>query len=468
MSVIVSPIAGEVIADVPAVDPELLDDVFALARQAFETWRATPPRERRGLLVELASRIRAHADELADLETANTGKLLSESRREVARAADCFDYYAGWIDKLTGETIPVGSDFHAYTLREPVGTVVGVVPWSAPLLLAARKIAPAVAFGNAVVIKPAEETPLTALELQRVSEASGVPRGLVQVVTGDDELETALVEHPGSSLLVFGGPHEAGKAIAKEAATHVMRTVLELGGKSPQLVFEDADLDAALRGIMIGGYGSCGQTPVAGSRIFVQRSIYDTFVSRLADRVRTLKVGDPRMASTDVGPQTTRAQRDRTLRMIETGRREGARVLASAETGIDRCPAGGFYVTPTAFGDVDHKMTIMRDEIFGPVVAVARFRDEDDALRHAHETHFGLAAGVWTADVARAHRMARALNVGTVWVNSYRASYEQVPVGGVGLSGYGREGGREAIDVYTRSKSVWTALVPGGATDHAL
>jgi acyl-CoA reductase-like NAD-dependent aldehyde dehydrogenase len=461
MSVILTPITGERLAEVSAADPESFDALFEQALAASLVWRKASPSERGQRLSEAARRIRARSDELASLETANTGKLLSDTRREVTRAAECFEYYAGLADKMVGDTIAVPGDFHVYTLREPIGVVVGIQPWNVPFYVAARRAAPALAFGNAIILKPAEETPLTAIELAGILGEAGLPSGLVHVVTGGTDIEQALVVDPGAGLIVFAGSHEGGKTIAKAAATHVVPTVLELGGKSPQLVFEDADLEAALRGVMLGAFGACGQMRVAGSRVYVQRSIYDAFVKRLAERVRRLRVGDPRLDDTQVGPQTTRTQRDRTLALIESSRREGARVLAAADVSAERCPAGGFYVGPTAFVDVDPRMTIMREEIYGPVVAITSFRDEEDAVRHAHETHFGLAAGVWTTDIGRAHRLARDLNVGTVWINSYRIRSHLVPFGGVGLSGYGREGGRDAIETYTRIKSVWTSLIPG-------
>jgi aldehyde dehydrogenase (NAD+) len=461
VSVVVTPITGDPIGEVPETAPDAAAGVLRAARRAAETWRRVPATERGALLHQVARQIRLGAAEIAELETLNTGKSPSDTRREVARAADCFDYYAGFADKVTGTTIPVPGPFHTYTEREPHGVAVGIVPWNVPFFFAAKKIAPALAFGNASVLKPAAETPLTALELLRALNESGLPEGVAQVVCGGADLGRALVADPGTDLVVFTGHHETGKAVAVAAAEQLTPVALELGGKSPQLIFSDADLDAALPGVLVGIFGACGQMCTAGSRLMVESSVYDEVLARLTDAVRAIRVGDPRLPGVQVGPQVTAAQMRKTLAMIEAGRAEGATVMATAPTPDDPVLEHGFYVPPTVFTDVEPTMTIAREEIFGPVLGVSRFEDEQDALAQAHATDFGLAAGIWTRDVARAHRVARELRVGTVWINSYRILSDLVPFGGVGLSGYGREGGDDAVRLYTRTKSVWTSTAPG-------
>jgi aldehyde dehydrogenase (NAD+) len=461
MTTIRTPITGEVIADVPDASSADVDAAFMAASQALPAWSSTPASERGRILYRVAERMRAQCDDIAETETLNTGKHLHDTRREAIRAAECFEYYAGWADKATGTTIPVPGPFHTYTERVPHGIAVGIIPWNVPYFFAAKKIAPALAFGNVSILKPAAETPLTALELAVIAGQCGVPNGVVQVVTGGASTGGALVDGGRADLIVFTGHHSTGRTIARAAADHLVPIALELGGKSPQLVFDDADLDAALEGVLLGVFGAAGQMCIAGSRLYVQSGVYDDFVGRLAARVARLRVGDPRRADVNVGPQVTAAQRDKTVSMIESGVTEGARRIASASLPTDPLLAGGYFVAPTVFAEVDPAMTIMNEEIFGPVLAVGSFDSEADAIAKASETEFGLAAGIWTADVGRAHRVAAALDVGTVWINTYRVLSDLVPFGGVGLSGYGREGGTSAVELYTRAKSVWTSTSLG-------
>jgi aldehyde dehydrogenase (NAD+) len=458
---VVSPITGEEIGRVPDRTAADVAAAFARARAAFRTWRRVAPSERGRLLAEVGRRMRARREEIAQLETLNTGKLLRDVRREVERAAACFEYFGGWADKAYGETIPVGDEYHTYTLREPHGVAVGIIPWNVPYVFAAKKLAPALAFGNAAILKPALETPLSALALEEVLAEVGLPDGVAQVLTGGGEVGRALVESPEADAIAFTGSDATGRAIATAAGARLTPVVLELGGKSPQIVFDDADLDSALRGVLLGVFAQCGQMCIAGSRLFVQDGVREAFTERLAAAVRELRVGDPRREGTQVGPQTTAAQRDKTLRMVEAAIEDGARVVARARTPEEPGLRGGFWASPTVLADVDPASPVARDEVFGPVLSVTGFADEEEALRVAHETEFGLAAGVWTRDVARAHRMARELEAGHVWLNTYRIISDLVPFGGIGRSGYGREGGPEAARFYTRVKSVWTALQPG-------
>lgn len=458
---VVTPITGEVIDALPPTEPNAIDRLFSRARTAQREWWALPAARRGEILHDISRRIAASADEIAELETRNTGKPLIDTRREVDRAAACFAYYAGWCDKVTGTTVPVPGDFHTYTLREPHGVVAAIIPWNVPFFFAAKKFAPALAFGNACLLKPAPETPLTAASLVDAIRDAGAPDGLGDIVHGGADVGAHLVSHPDADLVAFTGSHRTGRAVAAAAADRLVPSVLELGGKSPQLVFADADLDAALDGVLLGIFGASGQMCVAGSRLYVQREVYETFVDRLSQRVGALRVGDPRRDGVNVGPMITRAQRDKTMEMIAAGEREGAHVLAQADLPGDAELAGGFFAPPTVFDEVEPDMTIMREEVFGPVLAVAPFSDDEDALSQAHATGFGLAAGVWTSNIGRAHRLAAALDVGNVWVNSYRVLSDLVPFGGVGWSGYGRENAEEAVRLYTRVKSVWTALRPG-------
>ena len=461
MTAILDPATGQTIAEVPAAGAPEVDAAYARAKAASAEWAQVPATERGRLLYAAASIMRSRLDELAQVESRNTGRPLHNTRGEAARAAAALEYYAGFADKVLGTTVPVAGPYHTYTLREPRGVALGIIPWNAPYVFAALKVAPALAFGNALLLKPAEETPLTALLLQEMIEQAGVPEGVLQIVTGGSETGRLLVDDPRADVIAFTGHHITGMRISEAAAKHLNPVSMELGGKSPQIIFADADLDAALNAVLLGVFGQTGQMCIAGSRVFVQAGIFETFRARLVDAVSGLRVGPPTDAGVQVGPQTTRAQLEKTLRMIEVGRQQGATIAAQAALSPEVAGSGGFFSPPTVFTDVTSDMAVMQEEIFGPVVCLAPFDDEDDALRKAHESPFGLAAGVWTADIGRAHRLALALDVGTVWINTYRVLSVGVPFGGVGLSGSGREGGEAAVDLYTRVKSVWTALEPG-------
>lgn len=459
-STIFRPATGLADGTVAVTSPEELDEVFRKARAGLAAWKQISGTNKARLLFKLADRLEELVEEFAQIEARNTGKAIRETRAEAVRMPGTVRYWAGWADKLIGTTIPVSPDFHTYTTREPYGIVAGIVPWNVPYAFATRRIAPVIAMGNVVVLKPAEETPLTALKLEQVCQEVGIPEGVVQVVTGGGQIGAAMVTHPETDLVLFTGFHETGKVIARAAADNLTPTIQELGGKSPNIVFEDANIEEALDAAMVSVFSSTGQMCFAGSRLLVQDSIHDEFVARLAERVNALKVGDPEDEDTQVGPHVTHKQRDKTLLMIQVGIDEGAVVAAQSKLPGGEL-ANGFFAPPTLFTNVSRDMRVVQEEIFGPVMCVLRFSDDADALRIANDTTFGLAAGVWTSDLSRAHRMAQGIHAGRIWVNTYRIINDMVPGGGYGQSGYGAEGGTETINSLTRSKSVQIALNPG-------
>jgi acyl-CoA reductase-like NAD-dependent aldehyde dehydrogenase len=457
----INPATGDVITEVASGQAADIDKAVAAAKDAAGSseWRDMNPHKRSRLLWKLADAIAAAGDELGALETADNGKPYFESRKvDVPSVVENFRYFAGMADKIQGGTIPVAGPFFNYTLREPIGVVGCITPWNFPLSLATWKIAPALACGNTVVLKPAEQTPLTAIRLAELAAEVGFPAGVLNVVPGFGETAgAALVRHPDVDAISFTGSTEVGKIVMREAAETLKKVSLELGGKSPNIVLADADVKSAVRGATTGIFYGKGEVCAAGSRVLVERPIYDEFVEAFAARAAKQTVGDPMDANTRLGAIVSEEQLDRVMSYVEAGKKEGARLLTGGErTTVD---GKGNFVTATVFADVDSKMRIAQEEIFGPVAAVIPVEDVEHAIQVANDTAYGLAAGIWTRDVGKAHRVARQVQAGTVWINTYNQYDSASPFGGYKQSGFGRDLGYEAaLDKYTQVKSVWVAL----------
>ncbi|MFO0981152.1 MAG: aldehyde dehydrogenase family protein [Planctomycetota bacterium] len=428
------------------------------ARKAFDdpAWRRMPAAQRAKLVHKLGDLIDQHADLLSQCETKDTGKTLFDSRKiEIPMAAEVFRFYAGLCTKVHGETLPLYPDSFTCTLREPIGVVAAITPWNFPLLLASWKLAPALAMGNTIVLKPASLTPTTAVKFGEICLEAGLPPGVVNIVTGPGEaVGMGLVRHPGVDKVAFTGSTQVGRQIMAEAAHGIKRISLELGGKSPNVVFADADLDAAVRGAMTGIFYNKGEVCAAGSRLLVERSIHDQFMQRLVAKLDTIKVGDPLDKGTRMGPVISAAQLNSVLAYVASGKQEGARLAFGGE----RLPGKGFFMQPTVFDRASSTMRIAREEIFGPVLTTIPFEDFDKAVVEGNNTQYGLAAAIWTRDISKALRAARALRAGTVWVNTYNRYDPALPFGGFKESGFGRELGARAIDLYTETKTLWIDL----------
>ena len=457
----INPATEEVSAQVAKGDERDIDLAVQAARRAFDQgpWPRMAAAERARVLWKLADLITANVDEMARLESVNTGKTLFDSGKvELPFAAEVFRYYAGWTTKIHGETLNLRDGAFTFTLRQPLGVVGAIVPWNFPFLLASWKIAPALAAGNTLVLKPASLTPLTALRFAELTQEAGLPEGVFNLVPGPGgKAGMALVRHPGVDKIAFTGSTEVGKGIMREAAGSLKRVSLELGGKSPNVVFADADMEAALRGAMTGIFYNKGEVCAAGSRLLVEQRVHDEFVGKLVERVKGLKVGDPMDKGTRMGPVVSAQQLETVMGYVEAGRREGATLAAGGER-VRVGDGRGYFVQPTVFTGVSNAMRIAREEIFGPVLSVIPFKDADDAVAQGNETFYGLAAAVWTRDVGKALRVARALRAGTVWVNAYNLFDAALPFGGFKESGFGRELGQAGLDLYTEVKSVWVDL----------
>jgi acyl-CoA reductase-like NAD-dependent aldehyde dehydrogenase len=455
-SIDLDPATEEPIAEVAQGGKADVDKAVSSARAALKVWGGLRAAERGRILQRAAALIEEHQEELVEIESLDAGKPLAAVRRQdMVAVIDTLRYYAGWCDKITGQVIPARPDALTYTIREPVGVVAAIVPWNFPLMIGMWKIAPALACGCTVVVKPAELTPLSMLRVAELFLEAGLPPGALNVVCGKGSVVgEALVRHPGVDKVTFTGSPKVGRGIMQGAASNFKKVTLELGGKSANLIFADANLDRAVRAASSGIFFNAGQVCSAGSRVLVERPAYDEVVQRLAERARSIRVGDPMDPKTTMGPVISAGQMQTVLDYIAIGRAEGASVV----TGGSRLGDQGYFIEPTVFANVEHEMRISQEEIFGPVLSVIPFDDEQDALRIANGTAYSLAAGLWSADIGRVHRVAAGLKAGTVWINTYGYTDVRLPWGGSGESGLGREHGDAAIENFTQPKAIWLAL----------
>jgi aldehyde dehydrogenase (NAD+) len=452
-----NPATGEVVAKVAHATVKDVDAAVRVARKALETgpWSRMDAADRGRLMFKLADRIEQETAELASLESLNSGKTITDSRGDVEGVVNTLRYYAGWADKIEGKTVPVRGNFLSYTLRQPVGVVGQIIPWNFPLLMLAWKWGPALACGNTIVMKTAEQTPLSAMRVAELAVEVGFPPGVINLLAGLGETTgNAMVLHPDIDKIAFTGHVDTAKLIQKNAAPTLKRMTFELGGKSPNVVFADADLDQAVEGAFHAIYFHCGQCCTAGSRLFVDRKIHKEFVQRLAAEAKKRRIGDPLDEATEQGPQVSQEQLDKILGYIQSGQKQGAKLIVGGQRVGDR----GFFVSPAIFDEVRDDMEIARDEIFGPVVGVLPFDSMDEVVERANSTYYGLAAAVWTRDLNKAHTYAKRVKAGTVWVNCYHVVDTTTPFGGFKMSGQGRENGEAALEHYTETKTVTIKL----------
>jgi aldehyde dehydrogenase (NAD+) len=455
----INPATGEVLTEIVEASVEDVDRAVQAARRAFEDrsgpWRKMSASERGRLIWKLADLVEKNIDELAELETLDNGKPIFESRYvDMPMVIDVLRYYAGWATKIHGETVNTSETAFTYTLREPVGVVGMIVPWNFPLLLASWKIGPALACGNTIVWKPASLTPLTALRFGELAVEAGLPAGVLNVITGPSAVGRAMVQHPGINKIAFTGSTEVGKEIMRSAADSMKRVTLELGGKSPNIVFADSDVDNAVKGAITGIFYGKGEVCNAGSRLFLESKVQDEFLEKLIARAKKMQPADPLDPKTRMGAIISQEQMQTVLGYIETGKNEGAKLIAGGNR-VSVDGGKGYFIEPTIFGGVTNDMKIAQEEIFGPVLATLTFDDVDQVIEQANDNPYGLAAAVWTRDVKRAHAVSRRLKAGTVWINTYGLMDAAMPFGGYKSSGFGRELGMHAIEHYTELKTIW-------------
>jgi aldehyde dehydrogenase (NAD+) len=458
----VNPATGEVLTHVAEAGAKDVDQAVAAARKAFDdvggAWRKMSASERGKILWRIGDLVEKNIDELAELETLDNGKPIFESRYvDMPMVADVFRYYAGWATKIQGETVNTFNNAFTYTLREPVGVIGAIVAWNFPLLLASWKLGPALACGNTVVLKPAEQTPLTALRFGELALEAGLPAGVLNIITGGPETGAALVKHPGVDKIAFTGSTSVGKEIMRSSADTLKRVTLELGGKSPNIVFADSPVDSAVKGAINGIFYGKGEVCCAGSRLFVEKKVEDEFLTKLVEFSKKIKLGDPLDPKTRLGAIVSQKQMETVLGYIEAGKKEGATVLSGGKRAAVNGDHG-YFIEPTIFGGVKNDMKIAQEEIFGPVLATLTFDDIEQVAELANNNIYGLAAAVWTNDIKKAHQLSRRLKAGTVWINTYGLMDAALPFGGFKQSGFGRELGMHAIEHYTELKTVWMNL----------
>lgn len=454
----INPANLEQLSSVSFAGIEDVNDAVRSARDAYNgPWSKISPRERGKLLYRLADLIESNSERLAVLESMDNGKPIRETLQfDLPQVIETFRYYAGWTDKILGDVNAVGENFLSFTVKEPAGVVGQIIPWNFPLLMAAWKLAPALASGCTVVLKPAEQTPLTAIELGKLICDAGFPPGVVNIVTGDGTTGAALASHNGIDKIAFTGSTEVGKKVMRAAAENLKRVSLELGGKAPNIVFEDADIDKAVSGAMLGIFFNQGEVCCAGSRLYLHESIHDEFIEKFKRKAQAMVIGNPLNEATQMGAQVSGEQYEKILSFFENGSLGQGKLEFGGE-GLKES-LGGYFVKPTLISGVTRDARVFREEVFGPVLAAVKFKNEAELLSSAHDTDYGLSAGVWTQNLSRAHQFARKLHAGTVWVNCYNVFDASVPFGGFKQSGFGRELGKQAMDLYTGDKAVWIAL----------